>query len=291
MEILVSLRKKKWLERLSPHIDGIIVGLYFTSGYHLSMDDLKECREYCLRHSLKYYILIDHFISEDDKMLLYDYLDLISKLKPDGIYFHDFGVFDAAKTYGLTSKLIYDGKSVLCNSLDLAFLLGKGIDSAVISRELTLEEIRKIVSNHPGRVDLQIFGHLRMSYSRRKFLTNYFTQIGKNYDYFNNESLYLVEEKRDYKMPILEDGYGTMIYTDYVFEMFKEISELKSSVKRGIIDTMFIDDVNYISEVCKGYRQVNKDNCDYILSSLSNSYPDKYSSGYLYLKTNITKDE
>ncbi|MBR6260321.1 MAG: U32 family peptidase, partial [Erysipelotrichaceae bacterium] len=83
---------------------------------------------------------MDDFISEDEKMLMYDYLDFIDGLNVDGIYFHDLGIYNAAKSYGLVSKLIYDGKTVMCNSLDTAFLLDKGIDSIVISRELTYPE-------------------------------------------------------------------------------------------------------------------------------------------------------
>ncbi|MBR4470739.1 MAG: U32 family peptidase [Erysipelotrichaceae bacterium] len=291
MEMLLTLRKIELLEKVLPFVDGVLCGKYFTTAYRFTLEELSQIRKYCRTMGKKFYIVMDQFVSEDEKMLLYDYMDFIDSLDVDGIYFHDLGVFDAARSYDLTRKLIYDGKSVMCNSLDLSFMLDRGIDSVMISRELTFEEVKQIVRNNPYRVDMQIFGHLRMSYSKRRFLNNYFRQIGKEYDYFDKESLSLVEEKREYRMPIMEDESGTHIYTDYILTMFDEIPILRPYLKRGIIDTLFIEDENKIAQICRDYRRINENNVDFIRESFYHNYPDHYSSGYLYQKTNITKDE
>lgn len=291
MEVLVTLRQNKGLERILPLVDGVIIGKYFTTGYNIEMEELKSISEYVKSHNRKVYVVMDNFISEDEKMLLYEYFDYIDGLDVDGIYFHDLGIYDVAKSYGMLSKLIYDGKQVLCNSLDTAFILDRGIDSVVLSRELTLQEISSIVKNNEGRVDLQVFGHLRMSYSKRKFLTNYFNEINKEYDYLNKKTLSLVEEQRNYRMPILEDDYGTTIYTDFIFEMFNEIASLKPFLKRAIVDTLFIEDEGLIQQVCRDLRRITIENKDFLKDSLLHNYPNNYSSGYLYQRTNITKDE
>ena len=291
MEVLVTLRQNKGLERVLPLVDGVIIGKYFTTGYNFEMEELKSISEYVKSHNRKVYVVMDNFISEDEKMLLYEYFDYIDGLDVDGIYFHDLGIYDVAKSYGMLSKLIYDGKQVLCNSLDTAFILDRGIDSVVLSRELTLQEISSIVKNNEGRVDLQVFGHLRMSYSKRKFLTNYFNEINKEYDYLNKKTLSLVEEQRNYRMPILEDDYGTTIYTDFIFEMFNEIASLKPFLKRAIVDTLFIEDEGLIQQVCRDLRRITIENKDFLKDSLLHNYPNNYSSGYLYQRTNISKDE
>ncbi|MCR4633032.1 MAG: U32 family peptidase [Erysipelotrichaceae bacterium] len=290
MELLFTLRKLEPLEKLLPFADGVIAGKYFTTGYHLSLEEMKQAARFCKTFHKKFYIAMDDFISEDEKMLMYDYLDFIDSIDADGIFFHDLGVYNAAKSYGMLSKLIYDGKTVLCNSFDSAFFLSKGIDSVVFSRELTLEEVKAIVNNLPGRVDMQIFGHLRMSYSKRNFLTNYFRQIGKDYDFKGKETLTLVEEQREYKMPIVEDEDGTYIYTDYIFEMFSEIAELKGGLKRGIVDTLFIEDDTLIAQVLRDYKRVSSSNAGFIRDSFLHNHPGNYSSGYLYQKTNIVKE-
>lgn len=290
MELVVTLRKRELLEKIVPLVDGIIVGSHFTSSYHYSVEDIRSIRDYCASRNRRFYVVMDDFISEDDLGLLDEYLSFIDGMNVDGIYFHDLGVIEAARKYGLVSKLIYDGKSVLCNSLDSAFFLKKGIDSVVISRELTFEEIMNIAKNITGKLDMQIFGHLRLSYSKRKFLKNYFREINKDYDYLDSETLRLVEEQRDYRLPIIENEHGTYIYSDYVFEMFNELPALRPYLKRGIIDTLFVDD-DVIMEVCRDYRRVTEENKTYLRYNLIHSFPDEYSSAYLYQRTNISKDE
>ncbi len=291
MELLVTLRKRALLERILPLVDGVIIGRFFAASYHLGSNEMRIINNYCKSNKKKVYVQIDNFISEDDMDELLDYMGFVKSLEPDGIYFHDLGLYEIAKEFSLADKLIYDGKSVLCNSLDTRFLLNRGIDSVMLARELTFEEIKDIASNNPGQVDIQIFGHQRMSYSRRKFLKNYFEEINRDYDYLNKESLYLIEEQRDYRMPIVEDDEGTFIYTDYIVEMFKELPKIADVIKRGVIDTLFIDNDNMILQACRDYKRVNKENADFIKESFRHSYPENYSSGYLYQKTNISKDE
>lgn len=290
MELLLTLRNQDILEKIKESINGIIVGKYFTSGFDYSLQDLKLLRNYCLKNNLKYYIALDDFISEDDTILLYDYLAFIKKLGVDGIIFHDLGLFDAALKLNLSDILIYDGKSVLCNSLDTSFYLSTGIDSVIISPELTLQEIKKIVLSNPNKVSMQVFAHQRMSYSKRRFISNYLSEIGHEDNFDNKKSLYLIEEKRDYQMPILQDNQGTKIYTDYIFEAYEELPYLQQYLKMGIVDSLFIPD-KVIQQVLRDYRRISEDNCHFLKESLKLNYPDNYSSGYLYRKTNISKDE
>ena len=290
MELLVTLRSTKNIDKLKYVCDGFIVGSHFTSGYNYSLDDLRRINDYCKENKLKYYICIDNFINEEDRTQIYSYFDFIKGLNVDGIYFHDLGIYSIAKELNLHNKLIYDGYTILCNSLDVAFYMSKGINGVVLSRELTFEELNTIVRNNPKSCDVMIYGHPRLSYSKRKFLTNYFKEINIKYDYLNKQTLSLVEEKREYKMPIVEDLSGTKIYADYILQMYKELPIIKPYINRAIVDTLFIDDDKVIASL-RDYKHVTSENADFLLEGLYTKYPDNYSTGYLYQKTNITKDE
>ena len=290
MELLVTLRTTKNIDKIRSVCDGFIVGSLFSSGYSYSIENLKDINKYCKDNNLKFYVTIENFINEEERAKLINYMALLSELNVDGIYFHDLGVIDVARTFEMENKLIYDGQTILCNSLDVAFYMSRGIGGVVLSRELTLEELQGILKNNNQVCDVVIFGHQRLSYSKRKFLTNYFKEIDVQYDFLNKDTLRLVEEKRDYKLPIIEDKDGTRIYTDYVFEMYKEMPELKSYIKRGIIDTLFVD-VDSIPTVVRDYKRITNENSSFLFEGLNLNYPDNYSTGYLYQKTNITKDE
>lgn len=289
MELLVTLRDYDAMEKLLHVYDGVIAGRLFTNGYHFSLDQLRKIGEFCRLLDKKFYIALDDFIDEDHKVQLYEYLDIIARMDADGIFFHDLGVYEAARSFNMGGKLIYDGKSVLCNSLDCAFMLNKGIDSVMISRELTFEEIMEIVKNNPQKISLQIFGHTRLSYSKRRFLTNYFQETGIKYDYKDKETLSLVEEQRDYRMPVIETDAGTYIYSDYIFEMFYEFCELAPYLYRGIVDTLFIDDTDMIVQAAREFRRLNADNRNFIREGFIRNHPYSFSTAFLYRKTNKTK--
>ena len=290
MELLVTLRNTKYIDKYKNLCSGFIVGGLFASGYNYTSNDIAVINKYCKANKLKLFIEISNFISEDNLDELGKYIAFINDLNVDGIYFHDFGVYVSALQNNFNGELNYDGQTVLCNSFDVAFYTKNGFNGVVLSRELTLEEIQNIAIINANRCDVLLFGHARLSYSKRKFLTNYFKQINRTYSYYNNDNLRIVEEQRNYKMPIIEDGDGTKIYSDYVIQMYNEIPKIRSFIRRGIIDTMFINDDRIVS-VLRDYRRITKENASFLLDSLKKNYPDNYSTGFLYQKTNIIKDE
>lgn len=292
MELVVTLSNKDNLIALMEYgVDGIITGSLFSSRFNLS---LKEMTDIILRANslrMKAYVSIDTFIFEDDIKDLYLYFEELSKLNVEGIYFSDLAVIDVAKSYGLESLLIYDGGPILTNSLDIESYLDTGIDSVVLARELSMNETLDIIKHHPHKVDMQIFGHLRLSTSKRKFLTNYFKQIGSNYEALNKTTLRIVEEKRDYKMPIMESEYGTSIYSDFILEAIEELPYLRKMIKRGIIDDLFVP-FEMVIDIIKAYRRCEEKNSFFIERSYVSKYK-KYplGKGYYYTKLNIVKDE
>lgn len=291
MELLVTLKEKEILDKLLlMRIDGIIFGGPFSMKYNYSLDEIKEISDYCNNKNLKKYISVDTFIGEYDLTKLEEYLELISSLNIDGIYFNDLAVINCAKKYGLDNKLIYDTNTLMTNSNDIGFYIDKGIDT-VLARELTLDEIIEIIKKYPYKLDMQVFGYLRMSYSKRKFLSNYFKYINKDVNIINKEDLTLVEETRNYKCPIKETEYGTVIYTDYVFLMYEEFIYLNKLLKRCIIDSEFIDNETLL-DLLRDAKRITTENVEYLKTAFIHKHTNyDFSTGYLYQKTVNKKEE
>jgi len=292
MELLVTLSEISYVKVLSQFgIDGVIAGSFGSFRYHYTLDELKRINSDCKEKNLKLYISIDAFLTQNDRPSLYLYLEELRNMNVAGIYFHDFAVWNAARSFNMENLLIYDGGPVLSSSLDCAFYLNSGLNGVVLARELTMDEILKILENYKNQVDMQVFGHLRMSYSKRKFLTNYFKEIEKEFDPLDYGTITLRETQRDYKMPIVENNMGTQIYTDYIFECIEEFPYLSKLLKRAIIDDLFIGPKE-LHEVLRTYVRVNNTNVEnskgYLYESVKTG---ELSNGYLYEKTNILKDE
>ena len=289
MELLVTLSHFDNLKRLTKKdVDGVIFGGPFSLRFKYNLDEIRQINKYCLNNNLKRYVTLDTFIFEKDKVAIYEYLDFLKELNIDGLYFTDLGVVLMAGE-AFKNKLIYDPETLLTNSLDVNFYSKQNIGT-VLSRELCLDEINKIVENNLNRVDMQVFGHLKMSYSRRKFLSNYFKHVGSNLDLTNKRDVLLVEENRDYSLPIIEDRYGTRIYTDYIFLMYQELVPLKEKIKRAIVDDTFIGDFNLVCDVLRDLRRLSVDNYGFLYRNLVAKYKDyDFSDGYLYKKTSNVK--
>lgn len=290
MELLATLSKINNIEKIiASNINGVIYGSIFSLDYDYTIEEFTKIAKVLDEYGIKKFVVIDQIISEDDKPALYHYTELISSMRFDGIYFHDFAVYEIACEYGLRSKLIYDGLCLMTNSIDPTFLLSKGIEGVVLARELTLNESKKILMNHPNKIDMQIFGRFKMSYSKRKFLSDYFNEIKKDYNPQIQNTLSIEEEKRNYHMPIREREFGTLIYTDYIFEMYEEFLELKEYINRAIVSDVLVDDEIFIKAL-RDYKRLTKDNIEFIKSSLIDNLNNNIlSKGYLYTPTNKEK--
>ncbi len=292
MELLVTLSNINLLNKYTKgNVDGLLFGGPLSLRFSYSLSEIETINDYCLKEGLKRYVVIDAFISEIDRVLINDYLEFLKKLDIDGIYFTDLGVINVASSLGLTNKLIYDPDTLLTNSLDVNFYLRQGI-GAVLARELSFDEVKQILEKNPGKCDMQVFGHLKMSYSKRQFMTNYFKYIGKEVDVLNKRSIRLVEENRNYKLPIIEDKYGTRIYSDYVLLMYKEYLELKPLLKRAIIDDTFIEKNELTLAVLRDYKRVSSMNAEFLVENINALYGNiSFSNGYLANKTSKVKEE
>lgn len=290
MELLVTLNQIENIDKYKRYgVGGVIAGTsLFSSRYKFNLNDLFSIKKQTVSSQLNLYISIDTMIEEKDKDTLKDYLRILLKMGVKGIYFTDLSVYAVAKELGSEDKLIYDPTTLMTNSLDANFYLNKGIGSVVLAREITYNEIMRMAKHTPN-LEMQVAGYLKSATSKRKFLTNYFKYIGKDYDPTNKEHLKIVEETRDYALPIIENQYGTQIYTDYILLALKEYPTLKTFLKRAIIDNVFLSEDETMS-ILKAFSKVNEDNYMDVIEELVVECPEcAFDTGYLYQKTNLTK--
>ena len=291
MELLITLHKfENFTEICKLNIAGVIFGSSFAHGYHLSLEELVKVNDQCSKYHFKRYVSINSLIQESDSEKLDAYLDLLKELDVDGIYFSDFAVANKAYEKDMQDKLIYDPYNLNTNGKDIAFFGEYDIPS-VLSRELTLDEIKEIITSRPFLCDVQIFGHLRIAESKREYISNYYRNFNINEDPKNKETFSIKEQSRDYKMPIMEDEYGTCIYTDYIYAMFNELAEISKYINRAIIDDIFVEP-ELVNEYVRNLEKVNKENIDIIMDSIKKNNPGiSLTSGYLYQKTVNVKEK
>ena len=110
-----------------------------------------------------------------------------------------------------------------------------------------------IVTTLKKNVEVLISGYFSILYSRRPLLTNYKNQIHSNQ--IQTDRMYtLIESTRTARMPILEDRFGTTIYSEAPIQSFKELPILKEhGLSRFRIDSLFFDD-EWTIQVLQAYK-------------------------------------
>ena len=217
-------------------IDGIIVS--FGS---FSMDerqaDLRKIISLCRENNKMCWLKLDRLYEESEIADLREYLKDIDLLGIDGVIFTDLAVNEIALQEKLSFKRMYAPETLLTNSYDIQLLL-KEMDHCVISQDITLKDIKDIISEVPDRCFLRVHGPVMLAYSKRRFISAYLREDKQKYD----EGYYVIEETRDNKMPLIQNTAGSRLYGG-VLQSISEINELKDLKLAGvIIDDVFMDE-------------------------------------------------
>jgi len=232
------------------------------------------------------YILMNKMIHEEDIPLVKQLLKTVKDKKISGIVVGDITMMILADEEGLKEKIIYQPGTMNTNSFDNEYFFMKQIKGITISKEITLEEIKKIFTNKKCELSLVGHGYLDMFYSKRKLITNYF--IYKNVvkeKIKNNDKFRIKEEMRpDSFYPILEDESGTHIFRDKALSSFDEIEVLRTGLDDFFIERIFMDDEEYYDSI-RAYQDQS------FVDEFLSKYEKHYNKGFYYQYTEKLKGE
>ena len=232
------------------------------------------------------YILMNKMIHEEDIPLVKQLLKTVKDKKISGIVVGDITMMILADEEGLKEKIIYQPGTMNTNSFDNEYFFMKQIKGITISKEITLEEIKKIFINKKCELSLVGHGYLDMFYSKRKLISNYF--IYKNVvkeKIKNNDKFRIKEEMRpDSFYPILEDESGTHIFRDKALNSFDEIEVLRTGLDDFFIERIFMDDEEYYDSI-RAYQDQS------FVDEFLSKYEKHYNKGFYYQYTEKLKGE
>ena len=271
---------------------GIIIGDEFHSFGNAKSFDLNmisEAVKLCKDNGLKSYVKMNRMYIDTELEKENEYLIFLKKLNVDHIFYNDPSVYVLSKQLEMENILVYNPDTIVTNSFDANYHLSKGIYGIILSKEITKEEMISIALKCKGNVGVIVSGYLNMSYSKRKLIDSYFDFIDKQENILNAKDLYLIEQTRQGKMPVLEEEQGTMVFTDYVQESFDEVVELyTNNINMFIVDGIFLN-VEMVIDTLKGYKAL-LDNKEFNKEDYYLKYSElELSTGYMEKKTNLVK--
>ncbi|MGM9940372.1 MAG: peptidase U32 family protein [Bulleidia sp.] len=224
------------------HIDEVIVTMKdsaFSAMREMSEEEIMACIEEAHAYGMKVSLLANRLFDQDEIDDMADRIIGLLEKGLDSVIFADPGLLMKTSQAGYGNHMIYQPDTLVTSSFDASFWMEQGIQSTVLSSLITKDEIALISAQVHG-LSLIIHGRLLMSVSKRKLLKSFRQDTGLAYESEYNRNLYLVEEKRDGRMPVYEDDHACMIFSDFVQESFDEIP-LFTDIARYVIDASWLE--------------------------------------------------
>jgi putative protease len=241
------------------YLSGQAFGLRASAG-NFSHGELAEAVSFAHSLGKKLYVTVNIFAHNDDLDALPNYLKQLFEYGVDAIIVSDPGIIWLAKKYTPKMNIHLSTQANTTNWASCNFWREQGISRIVLSRELSLNEIKQI-NEKSANIEIETFVHgaMCMSYSGRCMLSSFMTGKSANRGECTHPcrwKYYLLEEKRPGEyMPVLEDERGTYIFNSKDLCMIEHIPDLINS---GILSFKIegrMKSIHYVATVIKAYRQ------------------------------------
>ncbi len=139
---------------------------------NFSLEELEEVCDYCHLRGVKVYVTVNTLYKEEELKELSNFVGKLYKMSVDALIVQDSG---AAKM--IREKYpdfpLHASTQMTANSLeDVRYWESLGFSKVVLSRELSLEEIREITAQSGAEIETFIHGALCVSYSGQCFMSS-----------------------------------------------------------------------------------------------------------------------
>lgn len=155
--------------------DSIYVGL---DGYNMranvanfSLEQVSEAVKKCHENGVKLYVCINTALKQDEIEDLKLTMPVIRDLGVDAVIVSDLGAVKIASDYGIEVHMSVQAN--ITNTEALKVLEALGVTRIILSRELPIQEIKKIAMNSNLDVEVFVHGAMCVAVSGRCFLSSY----------------------------------------------------------------------------------------------------------------------
>lgn len=164
-----------------------------------------------------------------------------------GIIFDDLGIMELIKDLDIEKILYLSHFNTNSKSVNIYLDM---VDSAILSTDITKEEIEAIIKNAKKGITLFTLGYTGVMYSRRLLIDNY----SKFYNIEKENPL--VIDNTGHKFIVYENDYGTYFYHNKIFNGL-ELMELDA--KYYFVNSVFMNMDDIIKMLNKEDTEIDSD--------------------------------
>lgn len=260
MELLVELANKK---HMIDNVDGIILPLENYSVESILSYSISEIKEIVKKVPYKVFIKINRNLWNEDINDIKKVLLELEKLNISGIFFYDLAILQLKKELQLKTPLIWNQTHMVNNWKSSNYYYEKGVEYALLGKELTLDEILEINKKSKIKCMVEVVSKPSIAFSRRKLLSNFYQDLDKP----KEDSLSITEKVSNLTIDVSENIHGTSFFSSVITNGTSIIKNLYEANVPFIImreygidcfQELVNDTKEYISNSCRDENYVVK---------------------------------
>lgn len=263
MKLLVELQKQDITEIISA--DGLILALKDFSVQSTATYTKEEIKEIISANSDKeIFVSINKNIFNRELEALKEALLYLDTLRINGIFFYDLAILQLKKELNLKLDLVWNQTYMVNNYKTCNYYHQKGVKYALLSKEITLEEILEIVAKSTITTMVEVLSMPSVAFSKRSLVTNYYHNLAKS----PHHKITVTEKATNQEYEIIEDENGTNFFLKSITNGTVVIKSLyENNVPYIIMREYGIDSASFkkLIEDTKKYIEGNCQDTNYLL--------------------------
>lgn len=263
MKVLVEVASKN-IDSYVGRCDGILLGLSSYSVLNAVGFTVEEVSSIAKEYpTLEIFVKMDKNFMNDEVDSLKDVLVELDQLPIEGVFFYDMAVLEIKQELSLELPLVWSQTHMVSNYRTCNYFLEQGVNYALLSKEITLDEIEDISEKSDISTIVEVVSHPSVGYSRRKLVSNYYRDLEEE----GNSTLSILERITNQKYIVKEEDAGTGFLLDQVMNGTSVIASLyRMNIdyvllrEEGISDflELLLDTKTYVDCGCKDTNYVEK---------------------------------
>ncbi len=281
-KIITIPKNKEMIKSLLNDSDAFIIGvegLSINLPFYNTLDEMVEIIQYLNNNNKEVFISLNKNMLNKDLNSLEQTLLKLNELDITGVLFYDMAIINLKEKLNLNLELVWAQEHFVTNYDTTNYWYNFGVKYALVSGEITYDEIIEIRNNTKMKLIVPVFGHLPMFASIRHLVNNYldFFDINKT-----NNQYYMKKEGRLY--PIIDNSDGTFVYSANVLNGLEESIQLKGqNIDYLLLDSYNIDNQIFL-EIVKMFKTINDKNVSQYDQKI-NQLIKNTDKGFLYKET------
>jgi putative protease len=222
-------------------------------------EGLKDAARFVHSINKKLYITANIFPHNRDIAGIKEHLTFLKTVKPDGLIISDPGIFDMASEIIPEVPVHISTQANTTNFRAVRFWEKQGAKRVVLSRELSIDEIKEIRDSVSIELECFVHGAICISYSGRCYMSSFINNRSGNMGACTNTCRWnytLMENSRPGQYyPVYENDRGTYVMSSRDLCMIEHLDKLADAGVNSFKIEGRMKGINYVAGVIKTYRE------------------------------------